>query len=121
MPAKNNYRSEKYSSLRSSRNNGEEDTFTRYNMEAISKLYTACLQHGASFYSRPNRDGSITVRIYDGEAKYEEILSSREDFDLACEEMIEALYGQETVGQVRRLFLPAPPQKPVDAQKQVKP
>lgn len=105
MPARKNYRTETYSSLRSKSDTTTGDLLSSDNVISLSKLIGACLSNGASCYLRKNKDTSITVRIFDQDEKYEELLTARDDWDLACEEMIDALYGAQVVAQWRRAFV----------------
>lgn len=121
MAARKSYKNDNFTKLRDTSKAGATETFTRDNVLALAKLQTACLRNNASYYGRKNRDSSITVRIYDGEDKYEETLGATEDWDLACEEMIEALWGLGAVALERRTLLAGTAGKPVEAQKQPNP
>lgn len=93
---------EVFTSVRTNGRNTLEAFETQEAIQALGKLALACVQGKASLYLRANRDASLTVRIYDGDEKYEEVLSGSEDLDLAVEETIEGIWGRDTVTQVRR-------------------
>lgn len=102
MAPRKNYKNDTFSRLRNNDGTESADMFSTDNAESLAKLLTACLSNGASFYGRKNRDNSITIRIYDGDDKYEEVLGHTEDWDIACEEMIEALWGIAAVTVARK-------------------
>lgn len=100
---------------------GQPDKLTASQAEGLAKLMVACLKQGAALYVAPERYGTVKLRIYDGDDKYEEHMELNLTTEELCEELIEAIWDLDTVGYARRALRPAAAELPAEARKPAKP
>lgn len=116
MPARKRLnQSETYTTLRGTSGTARFFSLDQNTAFALAKLVYGCLVEGHSIYFRRNRDDSITVRIYAGDERYEEVISPNEDLDLASEEIVEALAGLDLVASMRRQLAPKRAERAAEA------
>lgn len=121
MPARKSYKNDTFTGILKREGNNAAVYHHKDALTALGKLSLACVRYEAACYYRANKDGSITCRVYTGDDKYEEVLRPGDDVDYLVEQMIEALFGMQVVGEMRRASLPAPAERPAEPRKRANP
>jgi hypothetical protein len=84
---------------------------------AVSKAVLGAVTEGSSVYISPGRYGSITLKFYVDGQSYAETVNPGDNWPKLCEEILEALWNQETVSRVRKLLDGGRDGRPSEARK----
>lgn len=115
------YQDKTFSAMRSQ---SEVDSPTRIDydrMLALGKFASGCVENSIYVSFRMDRANRLIIRAYDENEQYEESLALGDDWDLAFEQMLEFLRGQQVVADVRKRAVPKSAERASDASKTRKP
>ena len=87
MPRRTANKGTTYQSVRKTATNAIDD-LEYADAIGIAKLILGAVLSDMAVYCKKGRGGTLLVRIYDGDDKYEEVIGSEEDIEVACEEIL---------------------------------
>ena len=116
-----NYQDKTFSAMRSQPETDAMKAIDYDRMLAMGKFVCGCVENTIYVSFRMDRASRLIVRAYDENEQYEESVALSEDWDLAFEQMLEFLRGQQVVADVRKRAVPRPAERASETSKMRRP